>query len=82
MRCEDCCNNNEKIDNTPLRIFPNPTSDFFEVKGAENREGVIFAIDGRMMRHFDTRQPTDVSDLPKGMYIVQVGFEVKKLIIN
>lgn len=66
----------------PLSIFPNPTSDYFEVKNAVNTEGCLFNAVGRLIRRIDISKTVDVSDLPKSLYIIRVDSEVFKIIKN
>jgi hypothetical protein len=65
-----------------LIIFPNPTTDFFEVKNAKNTEGVLLDMCGRFIRQINLTTIVDVSDLPKGLYIIYFDFKVHKLIIQ
>jgi hypothetical protein len=75
----DCIEKEVKL---PLSIFPNPTSDYFEVKNAVNTEGVLFDLQGRFVRRFLLNDKTicDISDLPSALYIICVDNQIFKII--
>jgi formylglycine-generating enzyme required for sulfatase activity len=69
-----------------FRMYPNPTNDFITVESS-NKEEVqmtIYSIQGMVILSKIIQGETfvKVSDLTKGIYIVQVGLHVKKLIIH
>jgi Secretion system C-terminal sorting domain/Carbohydrate binding domain len=56
-------------------IYPNPTSDYIQVKNTEGVESVeIFDISGRSVRQFlnNASSQLDISSLPKGVYQVAI----------
>ncbi|GJM63273.1 T9SS type A sorting domain-containing protein [Persicobacter diffluens] len=57
-----------------LMLYPNPFSHQLFIKGEEKVEQLnIFSLDGRLMRSLTTdRRVYELSDLPAGVYIVQV----------
>jgi hypothetical protein len=67
-----------------LSIYPNPATDFISVNNADNvRQISIFNLVGRKLKSFNNvveDQHYDVSDLPKGMYLVQVLDDANKII--
>ena len=65
-----------------LTIYPNPTTDYFEVKNAQTTEGVIFDAIGRRIRRVSLVGVIDVSDLPKGVYLVRAGAEAQRVIVQ
>jgi hypothetical protein len=60
---------------TKYEIYPNPTSDYVQIKNAESVESVnIYDISGRLVRQFsnNTASQLDISELPKGVYQVAI----------
>jgi hypothetical protein len=56
-------------------IYPNPTSDYIQVKDIESIESVnIYDFSGRLIRQFlnNTASQLDISTLPKGVYQVAI----------
>jgi Secretion system C-terminal sorting domain len=56
-------------------IYPNPTSDYIQVKNTESVESVnVYDISGRLVRQFlnNTSSQLDISSLPKGIYQVAI----------
>jgi Secretion system C-terminal sorting domain len=56
-------------------IYPNPTSDYIQVKNMESVESInIYDISGRLVRQFlnNTASQLDISELPKGVYQVAI----------
>lgn len=61
----------------PFRVFPNPFSQFLYVESpvlTEEDENVLMDINGKVMYSFtiDPGKPVDCSQLPAGMYILQI----------
>lgn len=73
------CEDDEK---QTFTIFPNPTSDYFEVKGCDEKEGRLYSITGQFVRTIQLTQMIDVSDLPKGAYFIKINSKIEKLVIN
>ena len=69
-RVGDWTGTHESLVSTPC-IFPNPAHGSFTVKG----EGtiVVFNAVGQKVRELETDSETTISDLPAGMYFVQIG---------
>lgn len=58
-----------------LRIFPNPVADHFEIGNSERIASIrVINMVGREVRKFGytPKQPYNISDLPPGMYLVQL----------
>ena len=58
-----------------LRIFPNPTTSYFQLNNPENVSSVVvYNMVGNKMREFDahTQSRFDVFDLPVGIYLVRI----------
>jgi hypothetical protein len=63
------------LNTSALRIYPNPTTSFFQLNHPADVARVdVFNIVGNKMREFDARNTTrfDVSDLTQGIYIVRL----------
>ncbi len=58
-----------------LSLFPNPASDFFEIKTSQIvTQSIIKDLSGRIVKSSEA-STVDVSDLPKGVFIVEVYFK-------
>ena len=75
----DWTGTHESLVSTPC-IFPNPAHGAFTVRG----EGtlVIFNSIGQKVREMKIDNETTISDLPAGMYFVQVNGSVKKVAVE
>lgn len=66
-----------------VSVYPNPTSDFFAISNATEVEQLtIFNLVGKEMRTFNVEEGVkyNVSDLPNGMYLIQMTDNQKKII--
>ena len=66
-----------------LRIFPNPVADQFEIGNSERVASIrVINMVGREVRKFEyaSKQPYNISDLPQGMYLVQLRDENDQVI--
>lgn len=65
-------------------VYPNPTSDLLNIKGVENANYKIFSIDGKLIKSGTASAQLNLSDLSKGMYLLQLtangATETKKII--
>lgn len=62
-------------DTPTVKIFPNPVVDYFEVSDDDRVvKLVVFNLAGKEMKRFDAAagQKYYISDLPKGLYLVQL----------
>lgn len=59
-----------------LSVFPNPTSDYISVQDNNDAVGhlAIVSMTGRKVKEFEFAkgEQYSVTDLPKGMYLVQI----------
>lgn len=63
------------VSNPGLRIYPNPTTSYFQIQDPTNVARVaVYNIIGNKMREFDARSTNrfDVSDLSEGIYLVRL----------
>ncbi len=61
------------LNTATLKVFPNPTDDFFQVNADERiTQLVLYNSIGQPVRHFDANpgQRYDISDLPEGLYLL------------
>jgi hypothetical protein len=69
---------------TKVSVYPNPATSFISVNQADNvKQIAIFNLVGRKLKSFEDivkDQQYDVSDLPNGMYLVQVIDNSNKII--
>jgi len=71
----------EKCDGKkPLSVFPNPTSDYFEVRNYGTTEWYLFDLQGRIIRKIDVSTTVNISDLPSAMYILKTNNSILKII--
>ena len=69
--------------NASVQLFPNPSHDAFLIRNLKERQMVsIYALDGRIMKSFETAgdQWIDISDLPIGLYLVKTEHQTLKMI--
>lgn len=65
---------NPKIDK-PIKIYPNPAYNFIGLNSISGVNSItIYNLVGREMKKFYTQKggKYDITDLPRGMYLVQV----------
>lgn len=59
-----------------VSIFPNPTTQFLNIEDAEQKVGMIklFSLLGKNVKTFEVndQKTFDVSDLPNGLYLLQI----------
>ena len=63
-------------------ILPNPSSNHFIIRNLpETCQGQVFALDGRLVKEFEASEGSviDISELPKGMYLLQLQGQTLKL---
>lgn len=73
----------ENVHNNPDKVFyvyPNPTQDMLCVQGIENDMTIrVFSMTGEVILTTQTT-PVDVSTLPNGTYLLQIGTQVARFI--
>ena len=79
-------NINEISDNSIL-IYPNPTSDFFhidcrDVPWCVSTPITIYSLDGKLIKTVEDTNIVDVRDLNEGLYLINIGGKVGKVIIE
>lgn len=72
------------VSQVKITIYPNPATNFISVNKDENvRELAIFNLVGKKLKTFQNIEKDehyDVSELPMGMYLVQVIDNNKKIV--
>lgn len=66
-----------------ISVYPNPTSNFFAVSDVNGvSELKVYNLVGKEMRSFDveTGAKYNISDLPNGMYLIQLINNKKKIV--
>ena len=68
-----------------IAIFPNPTQDVLFINGLESNDKVrLFDLQGKLIltsvANTDGNLQVSVSQLPNGVYLLQVGVEIMKFI--
>ncbi|AXG69585.1 FG-GAP repeat protein [Kordia sp. SMS9] len=71
---------NDDFDLETVALYPNPTQDYFILKGlSENIEFVkIYDIHGRLIEDYKSSSRYKVSDFSKGLYFVQIFTDKRK----
>lgn len=72
-----------QVEATTLKIFPNPAADFISVNDNTGiYRIVVYNLVGRKMKTFNAQNGDkhDVSELPKGMYLIQLLGKGDKII--
>lgn len=67
--------NTDEIASTEIKLYPNPTVDYFQINGADQADRVvIYNIIGKQMRTFNTAPGKlyDLAGLPNGMYLASL----------
>jgi hypothetical protein len=62
-------------DNPTIKIFPNPATDYIELSQNDKvAKVVVFNLVGKELKRFDAAdgQRYNISELPKGLYLVQL----------
>ena len=64
-------------------IYPNPTADYLQIE-SENFDSVsIFNINGKLMLKDDSKsKKIDISEFSSGTYLIQIGSETQRFIIE
>lgn len=71
-----------------IKLYPNPTTDFFQLSGVHQNDVesvMVFASNGALIRNFEKNTRYNITDLPKGVYLIKVVYKntqssVEKLI--
>ncbi len=67
-----------------ISVYPNPVTNFISINKADNVNAIsVFNLVGRKLKTFrdiEKDQRYDVSDLPNGMYLVQILDSANKII--
>lgn len=76
----------ETVAQYEVNVFPNPASEAISLKGTEGKSLTVSltTADGKQMlrRQVKAGQKLDVSDLPRGMYLIEVNGESQPLLLN
>ena len=72
----------KELSKDAIKIYPNPTSDFFQISDPNVSTVTIFNIVGNKMRTYDAIRDRyyDVSDLKEGLYLVRMMDRSNKVI--
>ena len=87
---------NNRLTNLPLpieeskeeiQVFPNPATHFFSISDQSNliKRIVVFNQPGRKVKTFTTSNTSEkfpVSDLPKGLYLVQLQDQAGNVVVT
>jgi len=80
---------NEYTLNNSFALFPNPSTNYFELTTNENvqvNEVNVYSLQGQLIKSFQNQSQYDISNLAKGIYMVKIkaeeGFASKTLIVE
>lgn len=83
---ENCSVFVEEISATQQYVYPNPTNSYFHISGISSNNAVkIFSLEAKLLREWASPlnvEKFDVTDLPKGYYILSIDGQFRKLIIE
>lgn len=71
------------LNTTPLTVFPNPTADYFNIRGGNGVDRVVlYNVLGREMRSFNVApgQRYYIGDLPNGLYLASMVNDNKGIV--
>lgn len=71
-----------ELNNSTVLIYPNPTSDFIYIENAEPQTITIYTLDGKLIKTVESANIIDVRDLDEGLYLINIGGKVGKVIIE
>lgn len=83
LRDYDPAMNENGLDKAKLQVFPNPTSDYFELSSNELVDQlVVYNLLGRRVRTYDAVNGTKyyLNDLPSGLYLISLLNEKEGII--
>lgn len=69
--------------NLDIKIFPNPATDYIGLTNSQNVRRIrVYNLVGRQMKSFEVieGQKYYVGDLPRGMYLIQLVDDAKRVI--
>lgn len=75
--------NDVKASKKANNVYPNPTSGPLTIEAAENSKFEVYSQSGQLVKTVEARKgvnQTDISELPKGVYIVKSSSESYKII--
>lgn len=61
-------------------VYPNPAKDNIRIIGVENQDIEIFSMDGKSMFEGEYKTSLNISDFPKGTYIIKTDCQTLKFI--
>jgi len=68
-----------------VSIYPNPTKGPLSIKAEKNTKAEIYSPEGKLLKTISIQKGinnTDISELPKGIYIIKTETESVKVIKN
>jgi hypothetical protein len=71
---------NREIDSDVIKLYPNPTKDFFIVESVS--EVLIWDSFGRAVNFIRNQNQISVMGWQKGIYVVRCGNQIKKLVVE
>ena len=75
--------NEVKVSEKGSNIYPNPTTGPLTIKSSDNTKFEVYSQSGQLVKTLETRKginETDISELPKGVYLIKSSSESYKII--
>ena len=69
----------EDVQSSNIVVYPNPTQDVLMIQGIEAQPLRVYDLQGRMLKNENGTQ-VQVTDLPEGAYLLQIGTQVVRFI--
>lgn len=69
-----------------VSVYPNPTSGILNIQSDQNIQNIqLISVEGKIIRNYQAQNQINLSELPKGVYVVKVKLvdgktEVKKIV--
>jgi hypothetical protein len=76
-----------KLNKNKIKVYPNPAREYFMISDldSDSQDAVLTALTGQVVKTFESLsngQKLDVSDVPAGIYFVQISGKSERLVIR
>lgn len=69
-----------EISTSNIQIYPNPTSDFIYIENVDPQSVSIYSLDGKLIKTIENANVVDVRDLNEGIYLINIGDVIYKIV--
>ena len=69
-----------ELDGISIEVYPNPASQFIRINTKQDADISLhlYSIEGALVKELAAQIDNDVSELPKGVYILEINSSVSK----